>query len=347
MARPSLRSRPHSGSRAAVGRIMLKKLRCKLRGVLSAVGEMIGDLRSMPREAWANSRRNVSWNPPKCTPRCMPKVVWFYIYRFANLWVALPGLASFSVLLWHFDLVGSVATNVLLSTGYLVICIACLASGFLKDGERPGVVFNVAMPSMVSITGVVAAFAQEASLPAVGINAIFVLISAFILRWYWGVIEGKRGWLLLVVTIPAVAAAWLYYLSYATSANQAFEYLFMPLPVLSLGAVCWVFIGRELLAGADRHQERLVRGPALESLAMLWLFIPFIVFTVLAVNALGFGGTWVTISGILVGLLFSGTISEPVRKLVAGLRDLSLPDDRRAETGDDSQGEQCDTESIS
>ena len=56
---------------------------------------------------------------------------------------------------------------------------------------------------------------------------------------------------------------------------------------------------------------------------MLFLFTPIIVLTMLAVNALGFGETWVRVSGAVVGIIFSSTISEPVREFVLDLENLS------------------------
>ena len=56
---------------------------------------------------------------------------------------------------------------------------------------------------------------------------------------------------------------------------------------------------------------------------MLFLFTPLIVLTMLAVNALGFGETWVGVSGVVVGIIFSSTISEPVREFVLDLGNLS------------------------
>ena len=54
----------------------------------------------------------------------------------------------------------------------------------------------------------------------------------------------------------------------------------------------------------------------MESLSMLLLFAPFVALTMLAVNASGFGETWVAVSGVVVGLIFSSAISVPVRQFL-------------------------------
>ena len=56
---------------------------------------------------------------------------------------------------------------------------------------------------------------------------------------------------------------------------------------------------------------------------MLLLLTPLIVLTMLTVNALGFGETWVGISGVVVGIIFSSAISVPVRQFLLDLGNLS------------------------
>ena len=60
-------------------------------------------------------------------------------------------------------------------------------------------------------------------------------------------------------------------------------------------------------------------GPAMESLLMLLLAVPFTIFVILLVRTVCGEGIWIVIAGIIASFLFSNAVATPFRKLLLGL----------------------------
>lgn len=198
-----------------------------------------------------------------------------------------------------------------------------LLDGLSGDPQRRKVDLSTMWPSLLSIAVLAIALGARADLPGVVIGIVSVIASAFPLWVFWRVATGRRFWLLLFAAVPSAIAASLYLVAPVFPAGLAFDFLLVPLPVLSYASIAWALTAKWFLNRAYQFRKRPIWGPATESLSMLLLFAPFIALTMLTVNALGFGETWVAVSGVVVGLIFSSAISAPVRQFLLDLGGLS------------------------
>ena len=244
-----------------------------------------------------------------------------YVPRLVNFWMSLLGLTSFTVIIWFLEPIEDAQAKVLVTALYAVMPLLFLLDGLGKDQRSRQLDLPTAWPSILSVFTLGVVLADRADLAAVVISLLSVLVSLPGLWVLWMLARGRR--LLWFAIVPSIVAASLYLVPPVTPAGVVLDYLFVPLPILSYVCIAWALVTRWFLVRAERHRGRPTSGPGMESLSMLFLFAPFIVLTMLAVNALGFGDTWVAVSGVLVGLVFSSAISEPVRQFLLDVGNLS------------------------
>ena len=75
----------------------------------------------------------------------------------------------------------------------------------------------------------------------------------------------------------------------------------------------------------------------MESLSMLFLFLPLIVLAIVAPRTLSNGETWSAVFGTIVGVLFSSVVSVPLRQFLLDWG--KLPPNRRWEGSVDTETE--------
>lgn len=264
-----------------------------------------------------------SWRATGRTLRNAVTLIPRYASRLANFWISLLGLASFAVLLWILEPIGDFTAQVVATGLYVVMSFLHLLDGFSSDPQRRRIELSTTWPSLLSFAALAIALAARANMPIVVIGIASILASAFPLWVFWMVSKGRWLWLLLFAAVPSVVAASLYLIPPITPSGLVFDYLLVPLPVLSYACIAWVLVAKWFLIRAYQMRRCPIWGPATESLSMLFLFTPFIALMMLAVNALGFSETWVAVSGVVVGLVFSSAISVPARQFLLDLAGLS------------------------
>ena len=99
--------------------------------------------------------------------------------------------------------------------------------------------------------------------------------------------------------------------------------MFLPLPVIAYGCVAWVLATRLSLDRARRLESHAISGPGMQALTMFLLVVPLVSLTMLAVNALQVDAVWIAVSGVVVGILFGSAVSEPLRRFMLDLANLS------------------------
>ena len=248
-------------------------------------------------------------------------LTWNYVLRLVNFWINLLGLASFATTLWVFDLIEDPAAKVVVTLVYAIMPVL-----FLLDGLTAERGLSKRDPSTIWLTVLSIAFLlmvlfDRFGLPAAVIGVVSISVSLPLLWVFWMISRGRR--LLFIAIVPSIIAGSLYLVSLITRTDTALGYLFVSLPAITFACVVWALATRWFLIRAEQSRGCPVRGPAMESLSMLFLFTPLIVLTMSAVNALRFGETWVGVSGLMAGLIFGNTVSQPVRELVLDLANLS------------------------
>ena len=248
-------------------------------------------------------------------------LMWRYVPRLLNFWISLLGLASFTVIIWLFYPLEDTNAKVLITALYAFVSFLYFLAGINSDQQDRELDLSATWTALLSVATLIVVLADRADLPALGINVISILISLPAVLALSKLAKGR--WLLLFAIVPSIVAASIYLVPPITPSGVVLDYLFVPLPVVSYICVAWAFVTKWFLIRAEQSRGRPTRGPAMESLSMLFLFTPLIVLTMLAANALGFGETWVAVSGVVVSLIFSSAISMPVRQFLLDLGNLS------------------------
>ena len=270
---------------------------------------------------WVRVRSRLLWQGAGHKLRHAVTLIWRYVPRFLNFWISLLGLASFTAIIWLFYPLEDSNPKVLITALYAFVSFLYFLAGISSGQEDRELDLSATWTALLSVATLIVVFADRADLSALGINVISILIS---LPAAWGLSKLAKGrWLLLFAIVPSIVAASIYLVPPITPSGVVLDYLFVPLPVVSYICVAWAFVTKWFLIRAEQSRGRPIRGPAMESLSMLFLFTPLIVLTMLAANALGFGETWVAVSGVVVSLIFSSAISMPVRQFLLDLGNLS------------------------
>lgn len=252
-----------------------------------------------------------------------------YSPRLWNFGISLVGFVAITVVIWLLEPIEDSQAKVLATVAFAAMPFLSLLDGLRRDRQSRQVDLLSAWPSVLSLFILLVVLADRADLTAVVIGLISVLASLPGLWALWWLARGRR--LMWFSIVPTIVAASLLVVPPVTPDGVELHRLFVPLPVVSYGSIVWVFITRWIVVRAERHRGRPISGPGMESLSMLLLFAPLIALTMLAVNALGFGDTWVAVSGVLVGLVFSSSISVPVRQFLLAMGNVSTK--RESEVG--------------
>ena len=244
-----------------------------------------------------------------------------YVPKLGNFWISLLGLASFTAVIWLFDPIEDHNAKVVVTLIYAMMPILLFIDSFTANQELRKLDLSTIWLTVLTVATLLIVLFDRIDSPEAVISVASILVSLPPLLVFWMIARGR--WLLLFAIVPSMIAASLYLIPPITPTGLVLDYLFVPLPVLLYACIAWALPTRWFLIRAESSRGCPVRGPAMESLSMFFLFTPLIVLTMLAVNALGFGDTWVGVSGVLVGIIFSSTISEPVRQFVLDLANLS------------------------
>ena len=275
----------------------------------------------MPARWLPNTWSGWSWRALRHSLLSAVMAVPSYIPRLGNFWISLLGLVSFTAVIWAFDPIEDRNAKVVVTAVYAVMPVLFFLDSFTAKQERRQFDLSNIWLTVLSVSALLIVLFDQIGFPAAVISVASILVSLPPLWVFWLIARGR--WLLLFAIVPSMIAASIYLIPPITPAGVVVDYLLVPLPVLSYACVAWALATRWFLVRAERWQGRRVRGPAMESLSMLFLFAPLIVLTMLSVNALGFGDTWVGVSGVVVGIIFSSAISVPVRQFLLDLGNLS------------------------
>ena len=146
------------------------------------------------------------------------------------------------------------------------------------------------------------------------INIVVIMIFS---PWFvisWRLVRGKR--ILAIGMVPAAILLMGYWVAPMISAGAELQYLSIPLIALSIPLAAWTFLVWVLFKGLDRWCKDPTLGPLMESLAMLFLFLPLMVLAIWAPRAFPGGEDWSVVLAAIVGVVFGSVISEPLARFL-------------------------------
>ena len=285
----------------------------------------------MSRKWSSDCLRFWSWREWKCG--CENPKKQHCCVRFLNFLIGVIGLASLSIALWVFGLADGLYAKVATTGLFAVIPIFQFINLIQRkkdDSQTRGLDQVARWFALLSVVSMLIMAAAEFDSPSVSVGVGLILASLFQLAIFWMIVRGRRMRILLLASIPTTFVALLYL--GPSSTESLLDYL-VPLPIVSVAAIVWAFVVRGFLNLAQAHKRRSIWGPAAESVFVLSLVAPFIVLAMLTVDALGAGDIWVAVSGVFVGIMFGGAVSEPIKDLLRDLAELSKSDRCGCESG--------------
>lgn len=242
----------------------------------------------------------------------------------ADLLVSLVGFIPFAVSVWYLGLVSSFRDQVLVTIIYAMIPLLLLfsASAISPSRWRPSN-FVLMMVGAVIVACVAHAIAEFA--PAALRNVFAILIVAAPFLFLLAVLF--RRWIIAVALLPAMVIALWYLVVAALPEGERLNLFALPLFIVLVASTPWACFAWLSLKAAEHWRKAVKWGPATEALAMLVLFLPTIVLSILVPIDLDAGKVWQTVSITIVGVLFSGVVSVPLRQFLLDLGNLP-PNDR-------------------
>ena len=237
-------------------------------------------------------------------------------------WVmSLIGLGSFTILIWCYDIVdGTLVQEIVLNLLYVVFPIGFYKGYFGAENETRLVTYGHNTLSFMLVAGLLLKIVEQYEWVSLGFNIAIVVVSfpfLLLLCLLW-----KRSIILWVGAAPTLIIAIWYFAVWTLPEEQRWGYLLFSMPVVSIISFVWTLITWILLVCAIKWRCRPRLGPLSEALTMFLLFAPGVVLIILLVGAITEDPSWMTVTGVILSILFGGVIAVPMRELMLELGDL-------------------------
>ena len=234
-----------------------------------------------------------------------------------TFWVSLWGLVALIILVWTFEIIEDLSFKITLTSLYAVIPAAYLVSSPEDENDlRIYQWINFFLTGFLTFTCVLL-YDEKYDL---GSNIVSLAFSVpFLLFW---ILILKKP-LLGVVIVPCTIfiAGYLAFMLFLS--GSGLQYLFLPLPAVSVFSALWTVVTWILLRYTEKYRCRRTWGPLTESALMFFLFLPVIVIGILVSQEISDGDTLPTVVGVLLSVVFGSVVSVPIRRFLLDLGDFS------------------------
>ena len=258
--------------------------------------------------------------------------------------LALLSLALLSYFIWGFDYVDSRYDSIVLNL--LPAALPPLAFFEAMRQEPEGRRFswwNAGLTFFLAL-GVGLAISDEFDLNTLGINLVSVMLSSPWLVIFVVLVLDKR--ILAIGIVPAAVILMAYWSAPAYSNDLELHSLLIPFTAVSLVTAAWTVLVWAFFKGVDRWPCHPTLGPLMESLAMLFLFMPLMVLAIWVPRTISGGDEWSVVVAAIVGVVFGSVVSEPLRRFLRSYGNLPshgrITENRAAEQGQDAGGCGCE-----
>ena len=237
-----------------------------------------------------------------------------------TFWASLWGLAALIFLVWILEMFDDLYSKVVLTSLYAVIPVVNLTSSQKDENDFRAYRWMNCIVSGFLTFGCVLLYAEKHELHALGSNVVLVASSVPFLM-FWLLIRKKPLLGLVIVPCTIFIIGYLAFMLFLS--GSGLQYLFLPLPVVSVISALWTIWTWILLRYTEKCRYKRTWGPLTESALMLFLFAPVIVIVILVSQAISEGDTWPTVVGVLLSVVFGSVVSVPIRRFLLDLGDLS------------------------
>ncbi len=245
-----------------------------------------------------------------------------------NFLIALLSLAIATYFIWGFDYVDrmydSVVMNLLLAVLPFVAFYQAMQQ---EDGVPPlnwwqvdpwqaGIAFFLGLFTLLAIS-------NTYDFHELGINIVVIIVSAPWLFIFWILIRSKR--ILAIGMVPAGILLMMYWVLPGLMGGWELHYTLIPLTAVSALLASWTLLVWVLFKGVEIWPKHPTLGPLMESFGMLFLFSPMMVLAIWVPRAIPGGDDWSVVLAVMVGVVFSSVVSEPLARFLRNYGDLPSP----------------------
>ena len=253
------------------------------------------------------------WDSAKSSIHGRPSFTWV---------MSLIGLGSFTILIWCYDIVdGTLVQEIVLNLLYVVFPIGFYKGYFDTEDESRLVTYGHNALAFLLVAGLLLKTAEQFESVSLGFNVAMVIVSFPFLFLLWLLL--KRSSMLWVGAAPTLIIAIWYIAVWTLPGEQRWAYLLFSMPVVSIGCFIWTLFTWLLLVCAKRQQFHRRLGPLFEALTMFFLLVPGVLLLVLIVGEITEDPSWMTVTGVILSILFGSVIAVPVRELMLELGNLA------------------------
>ena len=258
--------------------------------------------------------------------------------------LTLLSLAILTYFIWGFDYIDRLYDSVVLNLLPAALPPLAFFEAMRKEPEgRRFTWFNAGLAFFLALA-LGLAVSDKFDLDTLGINLVTVMLSSPWVVVFGILVREKR--ILAIGMVPAAIILMAYWAAPAYSNDVELHYVLFPFTAVSLVTAGWTVLVWIFFKGVDRWPCHLTLGPLMESLAMLFLFMPLMALAIWVPRTISGGDDWSVVIAAIVGVLFGSVVSEPLARFLRSFG--NLPSHRRlagskaVEKCQDTEG--CDRE---
>lgn len=233
--------------------------------------------------------------------------------------VLLVFCVPLSLFAWYFDVTEDLSARITLT----VIAASVLVWSFFPDKQRmtprtpPKIRTAWGQTILVALTmwtGCLIAAGDKFDLWLLTSHSTMVFMSLIWFAFAWALMKGNM--LLLTSLVLAVLIMMVFWVVALHQHEGPQELLFLPLLLVAFVGTVWVPFARWTLGVAWRQKNRRIYGPGSQALAMFVLFLPTTFVAVALPIGLQLDETWTAVSLVMVGVVLSAVVGEPLRRFL-------------------------------
>ena len=225
-----------------------------------------------------------------------------------------------AVLVWGFDYIDELGVRIFMSAAAGVMLIFTVLSEPKSWRDR----WESLWLAVVLYPLLIFAIAHEFDIKSLAMNAVVAFVAVPCCWVVW--VSMGRDWLVRLATMLAVTAVMIHWGAGMIAAKAPLDVALLPLPTILLIGALWAPFARMALYFARRWKYRRLRGPGFQVVAMVAVFSPMFVIAITVPQLFELGPIWLSVSLALAGILLGAVISEPLRRFLLRLGNLS-PDE--------------------
>ena len=249
-----------------------------------------------------------------------------------TFWVSTLSFVLFTAFIWSYDPIGGVYNKALLNLVYTMVPLSVFLENKDARSSRRFAWWHFVFV-LVNLAFLLIAISDRFDQPLLGLNVFLILMSAPFLLVFGVFI--RRTPLLGVALVPSTIIVEAFLAVTASSDGISLEYVLIPLPIVLMGSIIWTFVARILLTYARQRRQTIIWGPAMESAAMLFMFLPLTLLAIGIPIVVTDDRTWLAVSVTIIGVSFGSVVSTPLRQFLLDLG--QLPPIRRWEGDTDRE----------